>query len=66
MIEVKKLKTPRKDFQGPNEKENRVTSKPTLILPYAGKDVCSIVRSLEIQLKRLLPNNVKPNIVFTG
>ena len=35
-------------------------------LPYAGKNGSSIVRSLEKQLKQSLPNNVKPNIVFTS
>ena len=40
--------------------------KQTLILPYAGEKGYSIARSLEKQLKRSLPNNVKSNIVFTG
>ena len=66
MNEVKRLNIPREHFQGINENENRVTSNRTLILPYAGEKGCSIVRSLEKQLKRSLPNNVKPNIVFTG
>ena len=57
---------PREHFQGTNENENGVTSKRTLVLPYAGEKGCSIVRSLEKQLKRSLRNNVKPNIVFTG
>ena len=54
------------DLKHLNENENRVTSKQTLILPYAGEKGCLIVRSLGTQLKRSLPNNVKPNIVFTG
>ena len=66
MNEVKRLNIPRKRFQRINENENGVTSKRTLILPYAGEKGCSIVRSLENQLKRSLPNNMKPNIVFTG
>ena len=66
MNEVKRLNIPREHFQGINENENRITSKRTLILPYAGAKGCSIVRSLEKQLKRSLPNNVKPNIVFAG
>ena len=53
-------------FQGINKNESGVTRKRTLILPYAGEKVYSIVRSLEKQLNRSLPNNVKPNIVFTG
>ena len=36
------------------------------ISTYAGEKGWSIVRSLEKQLKRSLPNNVKQNIVFTG
>ena len=66
MNEVKRSNIPREHFQGINENENGVTSKRTLILPYPGEKGCSIVRSLEKQLKRSLPNNVKPNIVFTG
>ena len=66
MNEVKRSNIPREHFQGINEYENGVTSKRTLILPYAGEKGYSIVRSLEKQLKRSLPNNVKPNIVFTG
>ena len=66
MNEVKRLNMPRAHFQGINENQNGVTSKRTLLLPYAGEKGCSIVRSLEKQLKRSLPNNVKPNIVFTG
>ena len=57
---------PREHFQGINKNENGVTSKRTLILPYACEKGCSIVRSLEKQFKRSLPNNVKPNMVFTG
>ena len=30
------------------------------------KKVCSFARSLKNQLERSLPNNVKPNIIFTG
>ena len=66
MNEVKRLNIPRKHFQGINKNENGVTSKQTLILPYAGEKGCSIVRSPEKQLKRSLPNNMKPNIIFTG
>ena len=66
MNEVKRSNIPREHFQGINENENGVTSKRKLILPCAGEKGCSIVRSLEKQLKRSLPNNVKPNIVFTG
>ena len=66
MNEVKRSSITREHFQGINENENGVTSKQTLILPYAGKKVFSIVRSLEKQLKRSLPNNVTLNIVFTG
>ena len=61
MKEVKRLKRPREDFQEINENENGFTSKRTLILPYDGEKGCSIVRSLDKQLKRLLPNNVKSN-----
>ena len=66
MNEVKTLNIPRERFQGTNENEKGVTSKRTLTLPYAGEKGCSIVRSLEKQLKRSLPNNVRPNIVFSG
>ena len=66
MNEVKRSNIPRKHFQGKNEHENGVTSKRTLILLCAGEKGCSIVRSLEKQLKRLLPNNAKSNIVFSG
>ena len=66
MNEVKRSNIPREHFQGINENENGVTSKRTLILPYAGEKGCSIVSSPEKQLKRSLPNNVKPNIGFTG
>ena len=66
MNEVKRLNIRREHFQGTNENENGVTSKQTLILPYAGEKGCSIVTSLEKQLKRSPTNNVKPNIVFTG
>ena len=66
MNEVKRLHISRKHFQRINENENGVTSKRILILPYAGKKCCSIVRSLEKQLRQSLPNNVKPNIVFIG
>ena len=66
MSEVKRLNVPREHFQGINENENGVTSKRTLILPYAGEKGCSIVRPLEKQLKWSLPNNVKPNIVSIG
>ena len=50
MNEVKRLNIRREHFQGINE--NRVPSKRTLILPYAGEKGCSIVRSPEKQLKR--------------
>ena len=66
MNEVNRSSIPREHFQGINENENGVTSKQTLILPYVGEKGCLIVRSLGTQLKRSLPNNVKPNIVFTG
>ena len=66
MNEVKRSNIPSEHFQGIDENENGVTSKRTLILPYAGEKGCLIVRSLEKQLRRSLPNNVKPNIVFTG
>ena len=66
MNEVKRLGIPREPFQGINENENGVTNKRILILPYASEKDCSLVRSLEKQLKRSLPNNLKPNIVFTG
>ena len=52
MNEVKKLNIPRDHFQGINQNENGVTSERTLILSYAGEKGCSIVRSLEKQLKR--------------
>ena len=63
---MKRSNIPREHFQGIDENEHGVTSKRTLILPYAGEKACSIVRYLEKQLKRLLPNNVKQNIVFSG
>ena len=66
MDEVKRLNIPTEHFQGINENENGVTNKRTLILPYDSKKGCSLVRSLEKQLERSPPNNVKPNIVFTG
>ena len=53
----------REHFHGINENENEVTSKRKLILLYPGEKGYSIVRS---QLNRSLPNNVNPNIVFTG
>ena len=43
--------------------ENGATSKETLILSYAGKRGCKMVRSLEEQLKRSLPSNVKFSLV---
>ena len=64
--EVKRLNIPREHFQEINGNENGVTSKRTLILPYVGEKGCSIVRSLDKQLKRSPSNNMKPNIVFTG
>ena len=66
MNEVERSNIPREHFQGINGNENGVIRKRTLILSYAGEKGCSIVRSLEKQLKRSLPNNVKPNIGFTG
>ena len=66
MNEVESSNILREQFEGINVNENGVTSKRTLILLYASENGCSIVRSLEKQLKRSLPNNVKPNIVFTG
>ena len=66
MNEVERSNIPSEYFQGINKNENGVTSKQTLILPYAGEKGYLIVRSLDKQLKRSLPNNVKPNIVFTG
>ena len=63
---MKRLNIPRKHFQGISKNENRVTSKQTLILPYAGEKSCSLVRSLEKQFEQSLPNNVKPNTVFTS
>ena len=66
MNEVKRSNIPRAHFQGINENENGVTSKRTLIFPYTGEKGGAIVRSLEKQLKRSLPNNVKSNIVFIG
>ena len=66
MNEKKRLNIAREHFQGTNENENGVTSKQTLILPYAGEKGCSIVRSLEKQLRGSLPHKVKPKIVFIG
>ena len=66
MNELKRLDIPREHFQGANKNENGVTSKRTLISPYAGKNGCSIVRYLDKKLKWSLLNNVKPNIAFTG
>ena len=66
MNEVNRSNIPRGHFQGINKNENGVINKRTLILPYAGEKGCSIARSLKKQLKRSLPNNVRPNIAFTG
>ena len=43
MNEVKTLNIPREHIQGINDNENGVTSKGTLILPYAGEKSCSLV-----------------------
>ena len=40
MNEVKRLNIPREHIQEVNENENGVTSKRTLILPYAGEKGC--------------------------
>ena len=48
------------------ENENGVTSKRTLILPYPCEKRWSLVRSLQKQLRRSLPNKMKSNIAFTG
>ena len=61
----KELNISREHFQGINENKNGVTSKRTLILPNPGEKGCSLERSVNKQLERSLPNNVKPNIVFT-
>ena len=66
MNEIKRLNIPRENFQEINENEKAVTSKQTLILPCAGEKGWSIVRSLEKQLRRSLPNNFMLNIVFTS
>ena len=52
MNEVKRLNIAGKHFQEINKNENGVTSKPTLILPYADEKGFSIVRPPEKQLKR--------------
>ena len=40
--------------------------KPTLLLPYAGKNGCTRMKSLKTHLKKTLPSNVKADIVYTS
>ena len=58
MNEVNRLNILKENSQEINENENGGTSWQTLILPYACEKGCSIVRSLEQQLKRSQPNTV--------
>ena len=46
--------------------QNNITSKRTVILPYAGEKGFLFLMSLVKQLKQLLPNKVNQNIAFTG
>ena len=40
--------------------------KQTLLLPYAGKNGCTLVKSLKTNLKKTLPSNIKADIVYTS
>ena len=40
--------------------------KQTLLLPYAGKNGCTRMKSLKTHLKKTLPSNVKADIVYTS
>ena len=66
MNREKRLSIPREHFHGINKKQNGVNSKLKLTLPCACEKGCLLVRFLEKQLKQSLPNNMKPNIIFTG
>ena len=38
--------------------------KQTLLLPYAGQNACTLVKSLKTHLKKTLPSNVKADIAY--
>ena len=40
--------------------------KQTLLLPYAVKNGCTLVKSLKTHLKKTLPSNLKADIVYTS
>ena len=42
------------------------TRKQTLLLPCAEKSGCTLVKSLKTHLKKILPSNVKADIVYTS
>ena len=39
--------------------------KQTLLLPHAGQNRCTLINSLKTHLKKILPSNVKADIVYT-
>ena len=48
------------------ESENNNIRKPMMILPYAGEKGCTLIKSLEKNLQRVLPVNIQTRIVYTG
>ena len=46
--------------------ENDNIRKPMMILPYAGEKGCTLIKSLEKNLQRVLPVNIQTRIVYTG
>ena len=48
------------------DSENNNIRKPMMILPYAGEKGCTLIKSLEKNLQRVLPTNIQTRIVYTG
>ena len=66
MNEVKRSNIPKEHFQGITKIKMELPVNEHSFYLILVKKGCSIVRSIQKQLKRSLPNSMKPNIVFTG
>ena len=66
MRQVKNNNTLNKQLSEEHKYESKNISKCTLILPYAGKKGCALVRSLQRQQQSSLPDNMMSDIVSSS
>ena len=61
----KQIVPPTLHIETTDGKNNKIR-KPLMILPYAGGKGCTLIKSLEKNLQRVLPSNIQTPVVYTG